>query len=229
MSPFEIALIIVGIVCIIASCLMIDQKKEDTVDTELGTVTEQILFNQLSEANDKISSHVNHLKEEIYEKTKEDMNRISNEKIMAVHEYSDQVLSDIKKSHNEVLFLYQMLSEKEEDLKTSINEMQKMKRELEQYYRSAEEHTEGNHQSLDTVNRTPYVSDEFYAEQESQDTMNSEHHYTKALQEIENQEFAGHIDEILSLSKQGCSVIEISKRLGLGQGEVKLVLDYNNR
>lgn len=227
MSPFEIALIIIGIVCIVGSCFLIDHGKEDTVDTEIGTVTEQILYQQLSEANDKISSHINQIKDEVYEKTQEDMNRISNEKMMAVHEYSDQVLNDIKKSHNEVLFLYQMLTEKEEDLKSTLTEMQRLRREMEHYCRSVDDGQ--NIDAVDAKSQTKEMNGHGKKAQKQKANEKQEQHYTKALKEIEDQEFAGHIDEIISLADQGCSVIEISKRLGLGQGEVKLVLDYNKR
>ena len=133
MSPFEIALIVIGIVCIVVSCFVIEQKKEDVVETELGSITEQLLYSQLSEANEKITTNVSQLKEDIIENSREEMNQLSNEKILAVHEYSEQVLGDIRKSHEEVMFLYQMLTEKEEELKKSLQEMQQTKREIERY------------------------------------------------------------------------------------------------
>lgn len=253
MSPFEIALIIIGIVCIVASCFFVEHKKEDTVETELGTVTEQILYSQLSDANEKISAHMNQLKEEIIEYTQDEMSRISNEKIMAVHEYSDQVLTDIKKNHEEVLFLYQMLTDKEEELKNSLQQMQQTKREIERFCSMAGEDMEQNQEHIaktdeaetkETANSK--ISSKSSGARKKTKTSQSEksvknknlleitaidqeNHYTKTLQDIENQEFSSHIDEILELSNQGYSIVEISKRLGLGQGEVKLVLDYNKR
>lgn len=244
MSPFEIALIIIGIVCIVTSCFLVDHKKEDTVETELGTVTEQILYSQLSEANDKISSHVEQLKNEMFEKTEAEMDRISNEKIMAVHEYSDQVLGDIKKNHEEVLFLYQMLTDKEDDLKKSVQQMQQTKREMERFCSMTSDEMikavaeiENQDVTASNVGTKENKSQEKASKGKNNKSKNllevteidSEHHYSKTLQDIENQEFSSHIDEIIELSNQGFSIIEISKRLGLGQGEVKLVLDYNKR
>ena len=46
----------------------------------------------------------------------------------------------------------------------------------------------------------------------------------------EQEEVENHNDEILSLYKKGRSILEISKMLSLGQGEVKFVIDlYNAR
>lgn len=248
MSSFEIALIIIGIICVIVSCFLVDRKKEDTVETELGTVTEQILFSQLSTANEKISDHVNQLKEDVFETTKEEMNRISNEKIMSVHEYSDQAINDIKKNHEEVLFLYQMLTDKEDELKKSLAEMQKTKSEIEKFCNVAMEKMSDSDAEIGALKpvsskcrreKTSSNIDSSKSYQKGQNSksknllevteIDQDNHYTKALQDIENKEFSSHIDEILELSNQGCSVIEISKRLGLGQGEVKLVLDYNKK
>lgn len=231
MSPLEITLIVIGIICIVVSCLLIDQKKEDTVETELGTVTEQILYNQLSEANANISAHINQLKNEVYEKTEDEMNRMSNEKIMAIHEYSDQVMGDIKKSHNEVLFLYQMLTEKEEDLKSALNEMQKIKRDVEHYCRNVYENLDDTQvvEAHTMEEKAPVHRNTAKKTQEKSKTKTTDTKNSNTENELESNEFANHMDEILKLSEQGCSVIEISKRLGLGQGEVKLVLDYNKR
>ena len=218
MSPFEIALVIIGIVCIVASCFFIDYRKEDTVNTEIGSVTEQILFAKLSEINDQLSVHMSDLKNSILEETKEDLDRLSNEKIMAVHEYSEQVLSDIKKNHNEVMFLYQMLTDKEEVLKKSLDEY----RDIIKKCTSESTMMEKADQVVTKIEHDIYESKNHRVEKNKE-----EEHFTKALQEIEKQEFASHIDEIIELAEEGHSIIDISKRLGLGQGEVKLVLDYD--
>ena len=46
----------------------------------------------------------------------------------------------------------------------------------------------------------------------------------------EQNEFQNHNDEIIALYKKGRSVLDISRMLSLGQGEVKFVIDlYNAR
>ena len=48
------------------------------------------------------------------------LERVTNEKIMAVNEYSDTVLEEINKNHKEVLFLYDMLNDKHDNLKNTV-------------------------------------------------------------------------------------------------------------
>lgn len=223
MSSFEIALIIIGIVCIVISCFLVDSKSTDTVDTELGTVTEQILYAQLADANQKISDHMEQLKEEVFEYTKNEMSRISNEKIMAVHEYSNQAIQDIKKNHDEVLFLYRMLTDKEAELKSNVAMMkQSMSAQIVENKKVTNQMENVNDSARDAVK-------ERKNSKKAKNKVEESNHDSQTMQDIENEEFSSHIAEILELSNQGYSVIEISKKLSLGQGEVKLVLDYNKK
>ena len=47
----------------------------------------------------------------------------TNEKIMAISEYSDTVLSSMNKSHDEIVFLYDMLNEKQERVTELMKEL----------------------------------------------------------------------------------------------------------
>lgn len=223
MSSYEIALIIIGIVCIVVSCFLVDSNSTDTVDTELGTVTEQILYAQLADANQKISDHMEQLKEEVFEYTKNEMSRISNEKIMAVHEYSNQAIQDIKKNHDEVLFLYRMLTDKEEELKSSVAMMkQSMSAQIVENKKVTNQMEYVNDSGRDAVK-------ERKNSKKAKNKVEELNPDSQTMKDIENEEFSSHIAEILELSNQGYSIVEISKKLSLGQGEVKLVLDYNKK
>ncbi|MDE7197776.1 MAG: hypothetical protein K2O15_02720, partial [Lachnospiraceae bacterium] len=72
------------------------------------------------------------------EKTERAMERVANEKIMAVNEYSDTVLEEINKNHKEVTFLYDMLNDKHETLMASIGEANQIVEEIRQTVRDAE-------------------------------------------------------------------------------------------
>ena len=60
------------------------------------------------------------------EKTERTLERISNEKIMAVGEYSDTVLEEINKNHKEVMFLYDMLNDKQSGLNETIKKAEEV-------------------------------------------------------------------------------------------------------
>ena len=60
------------------------------------------------------------------------LSHISNEKIMAVSEFSDQLLEKIEQNHKEVVFLYDMLNAKENEMKEFVQEIDKSKVFLEE-------------------------------------------------------------------------------------------------
>lgn len=70
------------------------------------------------------------------EKTERVMEKTSNEKIMAINEFSNTVLEQIGKNHKEAVFLYDMLNDKHDKLKNTVSEAMtvegKLKEELEQ-------------------------------------------------------------------------------------------------
>ncbi len=53
--------------------------------------------------------------------TERELSKVSNEKIMAVSEYSDTVLAEIDKNHKEAMFLYDMLNDKHKDIGRTID------------------------------------------------------------------------------------------------------------
>ena len=57
------------------------------------------------------------------EKTERGLERLTNEKMTAVSEYAQTVLEDIHKNHEEVMFLYDMLNNKHENLKETATEV----------------------------------------------------------------------------------------------------------
>lgn len=72
------------------------------------------------------------------EKTERSLERLTNEKIMAVNEYSDTVLQEIHKNHEEAMFLYDMLNDKHDNLKNTVSEVNRTVKEVEQTKQEAE-------------------------------------------------------------------------------------------
>ena len=84
--------------------------------------------------NDIVEETVNYA----MEKTERSVDKLTNEKMMAVNEYSDSVLSEINKNHQEVVFLYDMLNDKQENLKDTVTEVEKRTSEAKQIVQDAE-------------------------------------------------------------------------------------------
>ena len=86
----------------------------------------------------KISDIVDETSNYAIEKTERAMERVTNEKIMAVNEYSDTVLEEINKNHKEVVFLYDMLNDKHDNLMSTINEATQAADGIKQTVKDAE-------------------------------------------------------------------------------------------
>ena len=140
MSVLEMVLLIMGIVIFIGSFLIPERKKrsgkEETVIDEKKI--HDLVEKEVEEAQEKITDIVDETITYAMEKTERSMDRLTNEKMMAVNEYSDTVLSEINKNHQEVVFLYDMLNDKHENLKNTVTEVEKTVREVRQTVKDAE-------------------------------------------------------------------------------------------
>lgn len=194
MDLLEIVMLIIGAAIVIVSSLLIHNpdKKNDI------TLNEDTAIKQYSESLSSVS-------EEIMSRTEEYLNKLSNEKIMAVSEYSDQILEKIDRNHEEVVFLYNMLTHKENELKETLKELNDSQRRTKELLAKRHEDMAYENRQVKSVSFDNAGS--FY-----EDNINSQ------AVSINN-------EEILNLYSQGMSILEISKKLGIGQGEVKLIVD----
>ena len=104
MTPFEIILIIIGIICIVISCFFVESTKEETIQDNYADISEQMLMKKVEEATNQMETKIAKARETSVLEADEALSRVSNEKIMAVHEYSDQILKEIDKKEAIPLF-----------------------------------------------------------------------------------------------------------------------------
>lgn len=117
----DIILVIVGIVAVIIS-YKISVDSEGTGESAQSYGASQIW----SEQDEKtIRRRVEKVMEEkvdiVLDQAEDSLSRLSNEKMISMHEMSEQVLEKIDKNHSDVVFMYNMLNEKETDLKKLLN------------------------------------------------------------------------------------------------------------
>lgn len=86
----------------------------------------------MEDAKTKVTEVVDETLEYAVEKTERASERISNEKIMAINEYSETVLADMNKTHQEIMFLYDMLNDKHKNLKETVQQVDKTAKEAEE-------------------------------------------------------------------------------------------------
>ena len=133
MDMMEIVLLAVGVIVFLVSFFIPDRKEARGVNRELAEDEMKKLVNQELES---IKEHVDDVVEEAVayaiEKTERSLERLSNEKIMAVSEYSDTVLAEIHKNHEEAMFLYDMLNNKHTNIKNTVSEINRAMKEAEE-------------------------------------------------------------------------------------------------
>lgn len=180
------------------------------VDREMGTVREHL--------DDVVNEAVTYA----MEKTERSLERLSNEKIMAINEYSDTVLSEIHRNHEEAMFLYDMLNSKHVNLKNTVSEVNRTVKEAEETVSTFQKLTP------ETV-EIPKAAFVRTAEEQMAMERNREALKEKAepagADEMHVASGGNSNDRIRELYGQGMDKVSIARELGLGVGEVKLVLD----
>ena len=248
MTAVEIIIVIVGIVLFIVSFILPVRKEELSSETKkLGEdMVRDMVNDRMKDVQSQIEDTVEETTNYAVEKAERAMERISNEKIMAVNEYSDTVLNEIHKNHEEVVFLYDMLNNKQQSLKNAVQEAAERQQKVEDIVNRAEETVRkqaeepaaeeqttapkktGQQSATDsrTEDFVPFVIERVEPPQKKStrvpkgkpDAAALAARNVKAEKQTKN-------EEILRLHEEGKSNMAIAKELGLGIGEVKLVID----
>lgn len=239
MGVMEIILLIIGIGAFVVSFVLPAAKEEQPVVNRELTKEEinSLVKEQMKEIKSQVDDTVNEAVDYAMEKTERSLERISNEKIMAVNEYSDTVLAEINKNHQEVMFLYDMLNDKHVSLKNTASEVEKTAKEAKTATQEAQKASEEVKAATKSAEKIFPVfqplQPEKYKVAEPVETQVKE--LKKPRSKSKTQEKAtvdkkatdnvNNNDAILKLHKAGKSKVEIAKELGLGVGEVSLVID----
>ena len=248
MTAVEIIIVIVGIMLFIVSFILPVRKEELSSETKkLGEdMVRDMVNDRMKDVQSQIEDTVEETTNYAVEKAERAMERISNEKIMAVNEYSDTVLNEIHKNHEEVVFLYDMLNNKQQSLKNAVQEAAERQQKVEDIVNRAEETVRkqaeepaaeeqttapkktGQQSATDsrTEDFVPFVIERVEPPQKKStrapkgkpDAAALAARNVKAEKQTKN-------EEILRLHEEGKSNMAIAKELGLGIGEVKLVID----
>lgn len=312
----EIAMLVIGLAAIFYSIRISGtSEKISTEEIKEAPVADQEgEQKKLQEMLDSFTQKA----ENVYDDLDNRMSQVSNDKIMGISEYSDQVIEKIEKNHDEVVFLYDMMNEKQEEVKKLVQEIDSLRADLhdesaKEYQKMYEQRKQLDemkksieldilelqskqdkfHQSnRQPDNSTDYLTEKLPSSKSAKDALDGKYDqafnyeefasvsdadfenlpdtsfmgdlnvsgeeegdtasmYDAEIARIEEEEakaklsadaggqyqsfkeqsgFVNHNDEIISLYKKGRSILEISKMLSLGQGEVKFVIDlYNAR
>ena len=295
MTIFEIILLAAGLLIFIISFFLPEGKSEnnDGLSETLGTEEIRTLIDEeLANSKSRLDEMTDETIEYSMEKAERTLERITNEKIMAIGDYSDAVMSGISNSHQENMFLHEMLGRNKDELTELLNHADQTARDAQVLSNNAydlasaakqmaenayeQAHAAGDRALFaeekmidakkaisddnDSINSFENDSiDGFYAEEQEEKPapapvrkpaarrgrkasaassgklsgqMSIPEEFFPKDQDSVDLHFSGsdssqenNNEKILSMHRMGRSNMAIAKELGLGIGEVKLVID----
>lgn len=210
MSPIVILLIILGLIFIFASFFL--TTKEDEEDkNDVIEIPEELSEEQKAKIDKLLADYMDEKVDSKLSDIEGKFGEIVNEKTLALGDYAVTVNEEIERNHNEVMFLYSMLSDKQKEIMTTATM-------VDDYRKDVEAFVQANQISTDN-----YVSEE---EAELQAAVKEIDESIAQEEQVEEEQATDSSREvILEMHKSGLSILEIAKHLGLGVGEVKLVVD----
>ena len=197
MGTVAIVLIVIGIICVIISIILGITDNKEQADTA-SYVSDYDSAKQVSQVSQAIDDIIEKKMQDIEEKTEASLDKISNTKILEMNEYADNVLKEINRNHNEVMFMYDMLNEKDKEIKTTVKSVNA---------------TNTQARGMGTVRERLIKLDE---------TQKAPQRIS--VDEFPLDDKLDKNQKIMTLYNNGYNDIDIAKRLKLGVGEVRLVI-----
>ena len=197
MGTVAIVLIVIGIICVIISIILGITDNKEQADTA-SYVSDYDSAKQMSQVSKAIDDIIEKKMQDIEEKTEASLDKISNTKILEMNEYADNVLKEINRNHNEVMFMYDMLNEKDKEIKTTVKSVNA---------------TNTQARGMGTVRERLIKLDE---------TQKAPQRIS--VDEFPLDDKLDKNQKIMTLYNNGYNDIDIAKRLKLGVGEVRLVI-----
>lgn len=228
---FDIAVLAGGAILIIISFFLVDKKNKDLIELTPEEKKEKI-EEILAEFKPQAQQTMEEMSSACIEDTKEELERLTNEKILAINEFGEQLLTKIESSHEEVVFLYDMMMKKEEEMKSTLNRMEVLRKENQTFIDKIMElrnakmkvmgtKTEPIKENIKIVTPEPSLTITVPPATEKIEVID-----TDLQDDNDEEELPENIKrQILELHERNFSIREISRRLSVGQGEVKLFID----
>lgn len=244
MTTIEIILLLVGCVFMIGS-FFISEKLSSSVLNKIAELSEdelkKIIEREVNNAGTQMDDVIEQKIEEAGEQAERAMEKESNEQIMQIHEYSETVMESMKKTHDEIMFLYSMLNDKHTEMTSMTGDLQRLAADIRnlQENMSAKAGTsirkpvaESNVAQQPVMKQNAVVqpmTETIDVQPEPEVQVNRFQEIQEPEQKTEKPETADaqgmSNDMILKLYEQGLSKVEIAKQLGRGLGEVNLVIE----
>lgn len=244
MTMIEIILLLVGCVFMIGSFFISEKLSSSELD-KIAELSEdelkKIIEREVNNAGTQMDEVIEQKIEEAGEQAERAMEKESNEQIMQIHEYSETVMESMKKTHDEIMFLYSMLNDKHTEMTSMIGDLQRLAADIRNLQENlsakagtsirkpvAESHVVQQPVMKQNAVVQP-MTETLDVQPEPEVQVNRFQEIQEPEQKTEKPETADaqgmSNDMILKLYEQGLSKVEIAKQLGRGLGEVNLVIE----
>ena len=244
MTMIEIILLLVGCVFMIGS-FFISEKLSSSELNKIAELSEdelkKIIEREVNNAGTQMDEVIGQKIEEAGEQAERAMEKESNEQIMQIHEYSETVMESMKKTHDEIMFLYSMLNDKHTEMTSMTGDLQRLASDIRNLQENlsakagtsirkpvAESHVVQQPVMKQNAVVQP-MTETIDVQPEPEVQVNRFQEIQEPEQKTEKPETADaqgmSNDMILKLYEQGLSKVEIAKQLGRGLGEVNLVIE----
>ena len=244
MNVTGIIILIVGAVLFTVSFFVPDGKNNTKKSKELE---EKLVHEAVEHEITKYKYKMEEIADDTIESAKQTVeryfDRITNEKMMAISEYSDTVMEQIHKNHEEAVFLYDMLNNKHSQVKNTTVELNQLAKSIRNIPKEKQEEQKvlKEQKEIEKSEFEPIKPEHIILSDEQKQSISKAKEPTKKKEKTKNTSDTRNNkievmfdsdsngmnsnDRILSLHKEGKSNMAIAKELGLGIGEVKLVID----
>lgn len=236
MTAIEICLILAGVILMVGSFFVAEKLSPDELNKIAELSQEEIAHivdKEIEASHDKVREQLESELDEVLAKLDRESDKETNEKIMAISEYSDTVIESINKSHNEIMFLYSMLGDKHKEVIDFSNELQER---VERLQRTATDELisealikeERQEELKRAAEAAAKEREEMEQEQQAAQAEEEEPQEPEKEENIQEEKTSSN-ERILELHDQGMSDDEVAKELGIGLGIVKLVLKLHKK
>ena len=252
MNTLQICLFIFGLIVFVGSFFITE--KLSSSDTEMiSRLSEKevksLVEKELSKASEQMDRLLSEKSEEAVEKIELSTDKDTNEKLMSIGEYSDTILKAMNDSHDEIMFIYQILNEKQETITDMVSEIGKQESTLRNMKASIEDKLkeleakeisvkeaqikDGETQELHFKEDVLSLKEAFIQKMDQAEETKKEKSAIETLQVSKNEKnTTTGLDsskeemkkKIVSMHQEGFSEVEIAKKCGVGIGEIKLIL-----
>lgn len=271
MTTMEIVLLVIGLIAFVISFLIPDKVSESEGESLTRDEIRNIVYDEYENTKTRLEDITEETVTYSVEKAERALDRITNEKMLALGEYSDSIMSQISTNHQETVFLHDMLNNNKNDLTVLLGQAVKDSKEASEAAReaasisnkaldeskkaidnatnakesavvaedkmiAARKAIEGGNEPVEappvkkktTRKRTTSKSktSKNAVPVDDNDNIIIENDGQISLRfDVDEEPKANNNAKVLKLHKQGKSNVAIAKELGLGVGEVKLVID----